>query len=176
MRKWICASLLASLWSFAAAGESFDGVVTLIFDGDSFLVRPGDAKEIDVRLADIDAPEKHQPYGDTAKAALRKLIEGREVHVEVLDTDQYRRKVARVYRMPDRFELGRALVHDGHVWVNRKWARDRTLIELEDSARQQHIGLWATDAEQLVPPWKYRYLKRRESEMSGKSAEKSRAP
>jgi endonuclease YncB( thermonuclease family) len=143
-----------------AAEEDFTGVVTRVFDGDSFLVRPlnsrANARDIDVRLMDIDAPEKDQPYADTARGALVRLIEGRRVFVDVIEKDQYGRKIARVYRVPDRLELAPALVHDGHVWVNRKYADDRSLIELEDKAKSQRAGLWSLPSAQRVPPWEFR--------------------
>lgn len=150
--------LLAGFAAVADAG--FEGVVTRIFDGDSFLVRPEQGKDIDVRLVDIDAPEKQQSYGNTAKAALEHLIGRRRVYVEVIDTDQYARKVARVYRLPDRLDIARDLVHDGHVWVWRKYARDQSLFPLEDTAQAAHLGLWSLPAADRIPPWRFRYLER----------------
>lgn len=145
----------------AHADESFEATVTRIFDGDSFLVRPAKGgREIDVRLGDIDAPEKTQPYGDQARAALRDLIGNRKVRVVVVETDQYGRKVVRVYRLPDQLDVTHALVHDGHVWVWRKYARDRSLFALEDAARAAHLGMWSLPARQLQPPWQYRYEQR----------------
>jgi len=140
------------------ADESFDATVTRIFDGDSFLVRPAaGGREIDVRLADIDAPEKKQIYGDKARAALQKLIANRTVRLVVVDTDQYGRKVVRVYRQPDQLDIAHTLVHDGHVWVWRKYARDKSLFAIEDAAKAAHLGLWALPASDLQPPWQYRY-------------------
>jgi endonuclease YncB( thermonuclease family) len=157
----ICCLLFAGSASVAAESD-FSGTVTRVFDGDSFLVRPASdsklhsEKDINVRLQDIDAPEKDQLYGDTARAKLKTLIEGRRVFVDVIETDQYKRKIAKVYREPDRLEIARALVRSGDVWVNRKYAQDRSLIALEDKARAKHIGLWSVPVEQLVPPWQFR--------------------
>lgn len=145
----------------ASADEDFAGIVTRIFDGDSFLVRPAQGKDIDVRLLDIDAPEKNQPHGNDARAALVKLIGNRRVYVDVIDVDHYDRKIARVYREPDRLDIARALVHDGHVWVYRRTVRDRSLIALEDTAKSSHLGLWALPERERVPPWQFRYLERK---------------
>jgi endonuclease YncB( thermonuclease family) len=142
--------------------RDFTGVVSRIFDGDSFLVRNAAGKNINVRLIDIDAPEKDQPYGDQARAALMRLIASRRVFVDVIDIDKYRRKVARVYREPDRLDVARALVHDGHVWVYRRTVRDASLVPLENTARAAHLGLWALPKSDLVPPWRFRYLRRQE--------------
>jgi endonuclease YncB( thermonuclease family) len=157
------------LWSVVlpfvahADDRDFTGTVTRIFDGDSFLVRPAggrDGREVDVRLIDIDAPEKTQPHADRAREALERLIGARRVFVDVIDTDQYERKLARVYREPDRLEVSRTLVHDGHVWVYRRTVRDRSLVELEDAARASRTGLWALPEPDRVPPWRFRYLQR----------------
>lgn len=156
----LAAALLLALGAPVLADDDFEGTITRIFDGDSFLVRGASGKDIDVRLADIDAPEKQQPYGNDARAALKKLIDGRRVYVDVIETDQYDRKVARVYRLPDRLDVRRSLVHDGHVWVWRKHARDRELFALEDAARASHVGIWALPESQRMPPWKFRYLER----------------
>jgi micrococcal nuclease len=149
--------------------RDFSGTVTKVFDGDSFVVLPTDRtlnrrNDVEVRLMDIDAPEKDQPYADTARAALRQLIEGRRVFVDVVEIDRYQRKVAKVFREPDRLEIARALVHDGHVWVNRKYANDQALIELEDAARSKGLGLWSLTKDELVPPWRFRYQLRKEGQ------------
>lgn len=146
--------------------QDFSGTVGKIFDGDSFLVRPAQGRDIDVRLQDIDAPEKSQAYGATARAALVKLIGARKVFVDVIETDRYGRKVVRVYREPDRLDVAKALVRDGHVWVYRRTVHDRSLIELEEAARASHRGLWALPANDRMPPWQYRYLQRQKPKRS----------
>jgi endonuclease YncB( thermonuclease family) len=161
-RVWIaivCAGVFAVVTAHAD-DRDFSGTVRRIFDGDSFLVRPPKGRDVDVRLQDIDAPEKHQPYGDVARNALVNLIGGRNVFVDVIEIDQYGRKIVRVYRQPDRLDVIKALVRDGHVWVYRRKVRDRSLIELEDAARAAKRGLWALPAEDRIPPWEYRYQQR----------------
>ena len=163
---WLLALLCFACADLAAQEASFSGVVTRVFDGDSFLVRPaGQRQDVDVRLMDIDAPEKDQPYADVSRAALRKLIDGRRVFVDVIETDRYRRKIARVYREPDRLEVAVALVHDGHVWVYRRAVRDRALIELEDRARARKAGLWALPEASRVAPWRFRRERREERKL-----------
>lgn len=57
------------------AGISFSGVVRYVGDGDGLCVgKTADPKEwIEVRLADFDARELHQPGGAAAKAALERI-------------------------------------------------------------------------------------------------------
>lgn len=166
-KHWLfVASTSLCLFATAAADDrDFSGTVRRIFDGDSFLVRPANARDkspdIDVRLQDIDAPEKSQPYGSSARAALVDIIADREVFVDVIETDRYGRKIVRVFREPDRLDVIKAMVRDGHVWVYRRKVNDASLIELEDAARAAHRGLWALPEEELMPPWQYRYLRRK---------------
>jgi endonuclease YncB( thermonuclease family) len=180
--RW--AALVLAAWATAACAagtdsRDFTGTVIKVFDGDSFIVRasskPHKGRDIEVRLMDIDAPEKNQPYADRARAALIELIDGRTVFVDVVDTDQYKRKIARVYREPDRLDIIRALVAGGHVWVNRKFAKDPSLLALEDRAREKRQGMWALPKRDLVPPWDYRRERRREQQQSPASSRRSSA-
>lgn len=167
MQRWLLVASAALCWLTTAAADDrdFSGTVRRIFDGDSFLVLPeqarGKGREINVRLQDIDAPEKSQPYGSAARAALVEIIADRNVFVDVIDTDRYGRKIVRVYREPDRLDVIKTLVRDGHVWVYRRKVHDASLIELEDAAREARLGLWALPEEDLMPPWQYRYLRRK---------------
>jgi endonuclease YncB( thermonuclease family) len=164
--------MLLPACSAHADERDFSGTVTKIFDGDSFLVRPQRGPEIDVRLIDIDAPEKRQPHGGEARAALEKLIGARSVFVDVIDQDQYGRKLGRVYREPDRLDVTRTLVREGHAWVYRRTARDRSLIPLEEEAKAARSGLWSLDYEQQIPPWRYRYIERQKQSGAAKDRNK----
>ncbi len=113
---------------------------------------------------------KSQPYGNTARAALVKLIADRKVFVDVIETDRYGRKVVRVYREPDRLDMVKAMVRDGHVWVYRRTIHDRSLLEFEDAARASHRGLWALPADDRLPPWQYRYLQRQNPKRAARVA------
>jgi endonuclease YncB( thermonuclease family) len=171
-KTWLLLAGACLLSAAAQADEQhFSGTVGKIFDGDSFLVRPANGRDIDVRLQDIDAPEKSQPYGNTARAALVKLIGDRKVFVDVIETDHYGRKVVRVYREPDRLNVAKALVRDGHVWVYRRTIHDRSLIPLEDAARAGHLGLWALPESDRLPPWQYRYIQRQKPKRSALNAQ-----
>jgi endonuclease YncB( thermonuclease family) len=140
--------------------RDFHGVVHKIFDGDSFIVRTGLGSEVEVRVQDIDAPERRQPHADVSRAALERMIGGKRVSVDVTEIDQYGRKIARVYRDSDQTEVGRFMVEQGHAWVYRRTVRDEQLIELEERARKDGRGLWALPEKQRMPPWQYRYLQR----------------
>ncbi|WP_311028623.1 thermonuclease family protein [Mesorhizobium koreense] len=71
------------------AGVRFSGVVQYVGDGDSLCVgATADPKEwIEVRLADFDAPELHQPGGAAAKTALERIA---LQHVVICTTERGR--------------------------------------------------------------------------------------
>lgn len=140
---------------------SFAGNVVRVFDGDSLVLRTAHGN-VEVRLADVDAPEKGQPYADNARKALTGLVNGREVRVEVVDVDLYRRKVARVHRVADGLDINAEVVRRGHAWVYRRYVRDQSLFGLEQAAKDKRLGLWAQAEELRIPPWRYRALQRAE--------------
>lgn len=158
--SWLVSACLLCAATAGADDRDFTGTVRKIFDGDSFLVRPPTGRDLDVRLQDIDAPEKDQPHGNAARAALINIIGARRVFVDVIEDDRYGRKVVRVFREPDRLDVAKALVRDGHAWVYRRTVHDRSLIELEEAARAGKRGLWALPAIDRVPPWQHRYHQR----------------
>ena len=151
----------AAVTSAAGRNEELDGKPSRVFDGDSFMLRV-ERREIEIRLADIDAPEHGQPYADTARTALDQLIWRERVRVVVLDVDKYQRKVGRVYRVRDGLDVNQKLVTDGHVWVYRRNVRDAHLYELERAARAARRGLWALPRAELEPPWRWRRAHPRE--------------
>ena len=111
---------------------------------------------MEVRLGEIDAPEKDQPHADAARAALRELILDRELELRVLEKDRYGRTVARAYVQSRRLDVNALLVSQGHAWVYRRHLRDAALLDLERAAREAQRGLWALPETQRAPPWTWR--------------------
>lgn len=138
------------------AAEELRGRVTRVFDGDSFLLRLERGGVIEVRLGEIDAPEKDQPHADQARSALRDLILDRELRIEVIDQDKYGRQVARARLVANDMNVNAELVSRGHAWVYRYHLRDRALLDLERAARDAKRGLWALPESERTPPWKWR--------------------
>jgi endonuclease YncB( thermonuclease family) len=156
MRAGVCAALLLLASVVAcAAPQSITGTVKRVFDGDSMIVRAG-GRDIEVRLAEIDTPEKGQPYADTSRKALQGMVLRKKVRLQVLDEDQYGRTVARVYRLPDEAWINAEMVRRGHAWVYRRHVRDKSLYDVEREAKARQAGLWALPEAQRTPPWEWR--------------------
>jgi endonuclease YncB( thermonuclease family) len=145
-----------------AGGETFfEGRVVGVIDGDTIDVLV-DGQTVRVRLADIDTPERGQPWASRAKQALSERIFNKQVRINEVATDRYGRTVGEVYA--DNVCVGCELVRDGHAWVYRDYSDDEVLLELEASARKAKRGLWALPETSRMPPWEWRHRKASRSE------------
>lgn len=139
-----------------AGAESLTGQVVAVLDGDTIVVRD-DARggRVTVRLAQIDAPEKGQPYGMAARRALADAVFLRPVRVDTQGRDDYGRTVGRVFQGGE--DMGLRQVEAGLAWAFRRYLRDPAspVIAAEAAARQAGRGLWHDPAP--VPPWDFRH-------------------
>jgi endonuclease YncB( thermonuclease family) len=144
---------LVDIGSGIAAAEQVTGKVVGITDGDTITILV-DRQPIQVRLAEIDTPERGQPWANRAKQALSDKVFGQVVELQVVDTDRYGRTVAKVYRGGR--DINREMVREGHAWLFRKYLRDPSLLEDERKAREAGAGVWGLPEAQRVPPWEWR--------------------
>ena len=142
----------------AQAEEMLVGRVIAIKDGDTLIILTADKTQVTIRLAEIDTPEKGQPYSTKAKQALSAMAYGKTAAVIVQTEDRYGRLVGRVY--VNALDVNAAMVRNGHAFVYRRYAKDENLYHLEQVAIDEEIGLWALPEVQRVPPWTWRKLKR----------------
>lgn len=150
------ASLIGQFSGGARAenGISFSARVVGVTDGDTVTVLDKQNQQYKVRLAEIDAPERGQPWGDRSRQALSALVFSKAVSVQQTDTDRYGRVVARVFS--DGRDINRTMVEQGYAWAYRRYLNDDTLIATEARARRQGVGLWSMSDAQTVPPWEWR--------------------
>jgi len=127
------------------------GTVVGITDGDTLKLLV-DNQQYKIRLAEIDTPEKGQPWGKNATKALSEKAFREEVTIDVIDTDRYGRLIGRIWQ--DGRDINRELVAEGHAWVYRQYMTDSSLLEDEESARSNQPGLWSLD--NPIPPWDWR--------------------
>lgn len=161
MKHFACHTLLLLLLlpGPIARAQANTGIVSKVFDGDSLIVKLAPGRSVEIRLAEIDAPEKDQPFGDSARNELRELIDGEPVRIEIYDIDAYGRLVAHIYRLRDQLHVNAWMVDHGLAWVYSKYAEDEKLFALEKSARGENAGLWSLPANQQIPPWTWRHRK-----------------
>lgn len=137
--------------------------VVRVIDGDTVDVSKFN-RRVRIRLDSIDCPEDGQPWGETAKAGLIKLIGGKSVRLEEHGRDPYGRTIATLYvrseEGSDWLNVNERMVILGHAWVMRRFyshlprERQTALNRMEAWAKSKKVGLWKTS--NPIPPWEWR--------------------
>ncbi|MDQ3582137.1 MAG: thermonuclease family protein [Pseudomonadota bacterium] len=141
------------LWSLVCAqayASIYEGKVVGVSDGDTLTVLIS-GRQTKVRLVEIDAPEKRQPFGERSKQSLSDLVYGKRVKVSQQDRDRYGRVVGRVYT--ESLDVNAEQIKRGVAWIYRIYNRDRSLLALEYEARGAKRGPWIDP--NPIPPWEY---------------------
>jgi micrococcal nuclease len=135
----------------------FYGPLVRVKDGDS-LVAKVQGVTMEFRLAEIDAPERDQPYGEQAKLDLQSLANGQQLVLLPIDTDGYGRTVAHIWN--GNTYLNAEMVKRGGAWFYSRYAAHETLYYVEQDARKANCGLWALPLKDRIEPWEWRKRKR----------------
>lgn len=155
--KLAAAVVIAGL-SFSAQAETLTGRTVSVMDGDTIKLLVDCSEKVDckrqerIRLAQIDAPEKGQPYSVKSKDALAGMVFDKEIRVEISDTDRYGRKVGTIY--DGDLDVNRKMVELGMAWVYQQYMTDKSLLDVEAEAKAKGAGLWAEKSP--TPPWEWR--------------------
>lgn len=124
------------------------GLVVAISDGDTLTILDDQKHQVKIRLAEIDAPEKKQPFGTRSRQSLGELCHEKRAEVSVTDRDRYGRTVGRVSCAG--IDANAEQIRRGMAWVYDQYARDPTLYTLQKEAQDRRRGLWA-DAHPVRP-------------------------
>ncbi|MEZ6132763.1 MAG: thermonuclease family protein [Planctomycetaceae bacterium] len=124
-----------------------------VIDGDTVDVLVNNAP-LRLRLNGIDTPETGQPFGNTAKAELSRLLGGKYVRYELIDRDRYDRSIADVYL--DTLYVNKWLVQQGLAWQYVPYSTDPQLQAAEAEAKAAGRGLWSDP--RRIAPWNWRKL------------------
>lgn len=169
MRAWMLFPLLACIFGSARA-EEFTSKIIAVLDGDTVLilregggtaaghppVSPSLGKRasglVKIRLAEIDAPEKAQAFGETSKRSLSDMVLGKQVKVASQAIDQYGRMVAHL--SVDGLDVNAEQIRRGMAWEYSNFHSNQALIALQEEARKAPRGLWVQD--KPTPPWIWR--------------------
>ena len=117
------------------------GVVQRVVDGDSLWFTPAGQAVVEVRLADMDAPELCQQHGREAKAALAALVLNKPAELRGVARDQHGRLVARM--AVDGVDVATRMVEEGQAWSARQRNDRGPLMKQERMARALARGLHA---------------------------------
>lgn len=165
LRTVLALGLLVAGWGIAVPvrADTLHGVVIVVIDGDTVLFKPDHYSVrsrlhpsgrafLKIRLADIDAPEKAQPYGEAATRALTDLLLKQRVELDVVATDVYGRSIAQVQK--GALQVNTEMVRLGLAWTSMRYRRNAELAAAQDEARRMQRGVWADAAP--TPPWEWR--------------------
>ena len=164
--------VLVCCLALSAQAETFNAKVIVVMDGDTVMVlREGgseaagfspasplrglrNGKKIKIRLANIDAPEKAQPFGKQACDSLQELVGKKQIQVDSRAVDQYGRTVG--FIKVDGLNVNQEQVRRGMAWDYSHFHNDKIYVGLENDARRARRGLWAQP--NPLAPWQWRKL------------------
>ncbi len=140
----------------AAPIRTVSGTVEYVADGDTIHVVTPEQTKLKVRLYGLDAQETAkfntsgqmskpgQPYGETAKAALQEKVQGKNVVLQIMDVDRYRRLVGIIW-IDDRC-VNLEMVREGHAEAMPAYLRPpyrQVFMDNQRAAQSDRIGIWS---------------------------------
>ena len=137
------------------AAETMTGIVVKVTDGDTVTVLVAGNRQEIIRLADIDAPEKGQPFSEKSRIFLSDMVAGKTVRVEYSRRDLYGRILGVVF--VDGKNVNEELLKAGLAW-NYHYSRNKRYAELEAEAKRQRLNIFSE--RNPVSPYDYRRGKR----------------
>ncbi len=143
------------------------GKVIQIYDGDTIAIKSDRNKVIRVQLAYVDAPDKDpktgktQPLHDESLKTLKDMIIGKEVIIESMGTDKFKRIVGIIFL--DKLNINAEMVRKGMAEIyypvrmnpsryNENYVN--LLKTAESQAKNSKTGIW--DHPGYVSPYKFR--------------------
>ena len=125
--------------------------VKWVVDGDTVHATK-EGKLYKIRLTEIDAPERDQPYGAESTKLLKQLLEDGYFDVDISGIDIYERHLGRLY--DNGVDINREMVEQGLAWVYDKYVTDKSFYENQSSAQKNNRGLWQNP--ESIAPWSWR--------------------
>ncbi|MCV6598220.1 MAG: thermonuclease family protein [Mangrovicoccus sp.] len=97
-----------------------------------------------IRLAGIDAPELHHPYGQKAKWAMVRICKGQEITAVLNGEESYDRLLASCF-LPDGRDIGAELIKQGHALDYTYYSKGKYRGLEAPGARERLLGArkWA---------------------------------
>jgi micrococcal nuclease len=148
--------LLFLLFSFSSlfSQTTLTAKVVGIKDGDTVVVLDSLNNQTTLRLAEVDCPEKNQPFGTKSKQFTSDQIYLKTIKYIVTDTDRYGRSIAMIYYDTDNKYLSAEIIKAGMGWQYKRYSTSKELATFEDNAKTNKIGLWVDS--NPVAPWEFR--------------------
>ncbi len=151
-------AVVLALWSLAVNAETVTGVVTRIADGDTLTLVDATSRQHTIRLADIDAPEIGQDFGQQSRTRLSALAFNQQALAQCTVREAKRPAVCLVTVSGK--DIGLEQLRGGMAWYQQEGtqqtASERAGYEqAEFNAKIRRFGLW--NSKNPTPPWEWRH-------------------
>ena len=156
-RGQVLIAIALMLLTTATNAGTLTGHVVGITDGDTLTLLV-DRQQYKIRIAGIDAPERHQAWGDKSKLNISRLSFSQQAVADCPKVDRWGRQICKV--TVNGVDIGLEQVKDGMAWWYRKYAKeqaaeDQPIYEnAELMAKLRRLGLWGDT--NPMPPWDFR--------------------
>ncbi len=156
MRK--CLQIVFYILLFCTYANSLElvGKVIKVSDGDTVTILTEDKVSHKIRLNDIDAPEKKQPFGNKSRDNLASYIAGEIVTVKYKSKDKYGRILGTIYF--ENLDINLQQIKNGYAWVYKQYSKNQTYYQEEQKAKELKKGLWIE--KNAIAPWEFRKQKK----------------
>lgn len=140
MKKSVLLIIIFLLYSNGYSQTILSAKVIGIKDGDTVEVIDKQNNTVTLRLAEVDCPEKKQPFGTKAKQFTSDLVYLKTIKYIVTNKDRYGRYIAKIY-FKNKY-LSAEIIKKGMGWQYKKYSTSKELAKFEQQARSKKIGLW----------------------------------
>jgi endonuclease YncB( thermonuclease family) len=136
--------------------RTVSGTVTKVSDGDTIQVTTPKKTKVRVRLYGIDAPEmpkinqrtgriskQGQPYGQKARKVLEAKILGKQVRMDIIEIDKYKRMAAVIWI--GKRNINREMIQDGYAEAYVEHLKEpyrSQFVQAQKEARSERKGMW----------------------------------
>ncbi len=142
-------------WLLAASLPAGACTVVSVHDGDTLTAACPEGR-LHVRLREIDAPERTQPYARISTDSLKALCLGQAITLTDRALDRYGRTLARASCGPaPGIDVNAEQVRRGLAWAFTRYLTDPSIADLEREARAARRGLWRQP--EPLAPWDFRH-------------------
>jgi len=133
------------------------GTVTKVSDGDTMQLTTPEQTKLKVRLYGIDAPETYktnnrtgqvskvgQAYGDESRKVLESKIMGKQIKLDIIDIDKYKRMVGMIWL--DNRNINLEMVSEGYAEAFVEYLKPpyrSDFIAAEREAQSAKKGIWS---------------------------------
>ncbi|WP_165958076.1 thermonuclease family protein [Segetibacter sp. 3557_3] len=153
--------ILIWFFAFLSCKEAKNHELATTITGKVIKVKDGDTidilfenKPLTIRFADIDCPEKSQPFGKAARQFVSAKCFGQVVTIKHLNKyDRWHRLVGTVLATSGE-NINISLLQAGLAWHYKKYSNNPGYSVLEQEAKQRQLGVWSEV--NAVAPWDWR--------------------